>query len=213
MLIESKISSWVEEDEYTSLIKIHSDLKIFKEELPNGKEKFVKVGTALSYYFDVSNCINSNESIDDLFDLEGSFLEYYSLLYEEGFIKDEISEQMGDILNNNLFLIQKVEVKSKYRGNKYGQAAVIRLIQQFAHGVGLVVLKPFPLQYENSRYESLSKASKFKSFVKDEKQAFSKIRKYWEGIGFQKIGDSEIWGINPLYKQVTLAGIDYIENY
>ena len=208
MLIESKISSWAEEDESTSLITINSDLKIFKEELPDGKIKYQKIGTALSYYFDVANTINSKESVFDLFDIEGSFPEYYHLLYKNGFFKDKISKQMGDIVDNNLFLIQKIEINPKFRGNNYGLAAAIRIMQQFAHGVGLVVLKPFPLQFENGKHDILSEKQKYKSFSNEEKVAFSKITKYWEKIGFQRISNSKIWGLNPLYKLKRVSEVD-----
>lgn len=190
------------------MITIHSDLRIIKEELPDGKIIYQKIGTALSYYFDVANTINSEESIFDLFDIEGSFPEYYHLLYKNGFFKDKISKQMGDIVDNNLFIIQKIEINPKFRGKNYGLAAAIRIIQQFAHGVGLVVLKPFPLQFENGKHNIMSKKQKYKSFSIEEKIAFSKIRMYWERIGFQRIGNSEIWGLNPLYKLKTAAEID-----
>lgn len=198
MVIESKITSIIDEEYDNSLITIQSDLKLYEGELPNGKEKYRKIGNILSYYFDVANTINCEENVFDLFDIDGSFIEYYELLYENGSIKDEISAQMGDIIFGNLFLIQKVEILPKFRGSKYGHKAVKRLIQQFAHGVALIVLKPFPLQFEKKRFEALNHKSKYKSFVKDEKRAFAKIIKYWEEIGFQQIGNSDIWGINPL---------------
>lgn len=213
MLIESKISSYVEDDLESSLITIHSDLKIFKEELPDGNIKYQKIGSVISYYFDVGNTIDSNQSVMELFDLEQPFLECYDTLYEGNYFKDEISDQMGDILYNNLFLIQKVEVDPKYRGNNYALVALIRIIQQFAHGVGLIVLKPFPLQFEGGQSETTKTKSNYKLFVKDEKLAFSKIRRYWEKIGFQQIGDSEIWGLNPLMEHKRVMDIEYKEDF
>lgn len=212
MIIESKSVSFAEEDYDNSLISIHSNLKIFKEELPDGNVRYQKIGNALSYYFDVAHTINSEESIFDLFDIDGSFPEFYHLLYENGFFKEIIVDQMGDIINSNLFLIQKVEISPKFRGNNYGLAAVLRLIQQFAHGVGLVVLKPFPVQFENGQQNILGKKNNYKSFVKNEKQAFDKIKRYWEIVGFEQIGQSNIWGLNPLNKIKNVNEIEYENN-
>ena len=71
----------------------------------------------------------------------------WSVLFDDDCLKEDVEEEF-DVCCTNVFLIDNVQIKPGFHGFGLGRAAVERVIQLFAKDFELVVLKPFPLQWQ-----------------------------------------------------------------
>ena len=96
--------------------------------------------------------------------------------------------------SQNIILISRVEINKHMRGNDFGKLLVQRIADNFCGGETRIVLKPYPLQWEEK--ENLSKEDEIQ-FAKDKE----KVRSVWEKMGFKQICNSEFWGRNQAFRQ------------
>src|ERR1019366_2126853 len=118
-------------------------------------------------------------------------IEWYEVLdsfsetapYMELFEGDDWSDQVQEVcepLGNDLLILDRMEVKERYRGNGFGLMAANSCMRVFGSGCGLVALKPFPLQYE-AKVNPETKAHDPRAFQRDK----MKLTRYWARLGFK----------------------------
>lgn len=125
------------------------------------------------------------EAMDDGF-------EWYEVLdsfsetapYMELFEGDDWSDQVQEVcepLGNDLLILDRMEVKERYRGNGFGLMAANSCMRAFGSGCGVVALKPFPLQYESKFNPEAEAAHDPRAF----QRAKMKLTRYWARLGFK----------------------------
>src|SRR6185437_7168848 len=86
-----------------------------------------------------------------------------------------------------ILLLTRMEIKPEYRGHGAGLVAIRALIDVFGRGCGLVVCKPFPLQYK----DEVAEADR-----KEFEKALEKLRKYWSRLGFQRVAETDLYALS-----------------
>lgn len=66
-----------------------------------------------------------------------------------------------DVVPLGFVLLNRLYIKPAYRGKEYGLVALQMMIQRFRMGAGLVVMKPFPLQFEGRINERIPPSLNF----------------------------------------------------
>src|ERR1039457_6962879 len=103
--------------------------------------------------------------------------------YLELFEGDDWSDKVQEVcepLGNDLLILDRMEVKERYRGNGFGLMAANSCMRVFGSGCGLVALKPFPLQYE-AKVNPETKAHDPRAFQRDT----MKLPRYGARLGFK----------------------------
>jgi GNAT superfamily N-acetyltransferase len=95
----------------------------------------------------------------------------------------------NEIENFNFLILDRVELLPKYRGNGVGLLVLRSLIERFGAGVGVVGMKPFPLQLESkdatdSRWRRRLRLEQFPS---DSEISARKLRNYYHRLGFVRM--------------------------
>ena len=93
----------------------------------------------------------------------------------------------------NIVLIDRVKINKNMRGHNFGKLLVQRIIDNFGSSEARIVLKPYPLQWEQK--ENWNNEDKMQ-FEKDQQR----VIKVWEEMGFEQIGDTEYWGRNEAFR-------------
>ncbi len=103
----------------------------------------------------------------------------------------DVQAMYGDIFERDLLIIHTIEIQPEYRGRGVGYAVVRWVIDALGHGCGLVALTPFPLQWTGRFHEDPEAAARDQA----------KIRKYWSGLGFRQVGNSDVYAYCPELKK------------
>ena len=103
----------------------------------------------------------------------------------------------GGPIGSDLLFIDRVELDGKYRGKGIGRAVVREVIETFGLHCGLVVCKPYPLEYSGWT-EKFSAAEQGKpEFEQERADAFERVRKFWTKCGFVRVPGSEFYSHCP----------------
>lgn len=97
--------------------------------------------------------------------------------------QDERYNLREDLFNDFHFL-ERIEISEQFKGHGIAGVATRIYLENFANGDDVAYLKAFPLQFESrcedKPYERL--------FEGDGRACFAKLCKYYEKIGFRRIG-------------------------
>jgi hypothetical protein len=131
--------------------------------------------------------------------------QYIQLLNQEG---TGLSDEVRDYYNGayfSLFILDRVEIKPAYRGHRIGLLAARHAIDLVDTST-LVACKPFPLQFAGWQDEAW-KCDHPELGERDYEAALSKLRRYWERLGFEQYAPTEIW---CLPTELQIPTIDHI---
>ncbi len=156
-------------------------------------ENEVLVGKFRLLYTDVASAVN--EGFTDVFEIldahSGTAADYYgSTFASSGMDFSEDLRQLldDDLFESNLLIFDRLELLPDYRGQNLGVAIMRRLIQRFSAGVGVVAIKPFPLQFESSipaeDEDGWHKEMQLSSFQDPERDAVRKLKNHYSKLGF-----------------------------
>jgi len=103
----------------------------------------------------------------------------------------------GGPISPDLLFIDRVELDERHRGKGIGRDGVKGIIETFGLHCGLVVCKPFALQYEGwaETYSAAEQADP--GFEKRKSDAFGRVSKFWADCGFVQLPDSEFYAHSP----------------
>ena len=153
----------------------------------------ILVGKFRLYYVDVASAINTDYmDVFDIFDAHSaSTADYYDSLFDPDTVG--FSENLRQLFNDEVFeqsllIIDRLELLPGYRGQNLGLIIMRRLIQRFSAGAGLVAIKPFPLQFEQSipaeDEGGWHEEMQLSSFRETERNSIRKLQKHYSKLGF-----------------------------
>jgi len=156
-------------------------------------ESDILVGKFRLYYVDIASAINTGFiDVFDIFDAHSnSTADYYDSLFDPetaGF-----SENLQQLFNYEIFeqsvlIIDRLELLPGYRGKNLGLIIMRRLIQRFSAGAGVVAIKPFPLQFEQSipaeNKSGWQAEMQLSTFRETERDSIRKLRSHYGKLGF-----------------------------
>jgi len=109
------------------------------------------IGDFACCVYDVAFASAHGESAFGLFDQSINSIHYYHALYDKksARLRADVKQLVGRrTLEPNVLILDRLRIYPAHRGHDYGLLVLSTLIQRFASGVGLVVGKAFPLQFD-----------------------------------------------------------------
>ena len=105
-------------------------------------------------------------------------------------------------MSPNMLILDRMEILPKYRRMGIGLHALRCLQRQFSTGCGIVVMKPFPLQFEQGGPEKNMHEPEFVrfglgDFDRNQKRATAKLRAYYARLGFVRVPRTEFMVADP----------------
>jgi hypothetical protein len=158
-----------------------------------GEPEIRRIGTLEATLILASNVMNKGRDIILECDaISGELEELAGLLYDE---EGEFTKAVEDCCRaptsgHDTLLIDLVRLDREFRGYAFGLGAVLRCIQCFGRGCGVVALRPFPLQFTRAAEERPAWRAGLQTdhFVKEQGAAEEKLRAYWGKLGFKSLG-------------------------
>jgi len=162
-----------------------------------------KAGKFSARVIDVRGSMFDGYDIFDVFDSDSGAMSCYENLYESD--TEDFNEKTrlvafgGDYpWNPNILILERLVIAPEFRGKGLGLQAIRALIRRLRQGVGLVALKPFPLQFEAGASESKGyRAKGLHLFKLRETEARKKLVEYYARLGFREVPDTEFMVLNP----------------
>jgi GNAT superfamily N-acetyltransferase len=145
------------------------------------------------YYVDIASAIDTGYmDVFDIFDAHSdSTTDYYDSLFDPDTVG--FSENLQQLFNYEIFepsvlIIDRLELLPGYRGKNLGLTIMRRLIQRFSAGAGVVAIKPFPLQFEQSipaeNKSGWHAEMQLSTFRETERDSIRKLRSHYSKLGF-----------------------------
>jgi len=169
--------------------------------------KRLAIGKFSALVVDVESAINERVHPFDVFDSHRATAPYYRPLFLErswtgaDFRTPVVKAVYGEDepWRPNLLILDRVTVFPEHRGNGVGLLAIRGLIERFRMGVGLVVMIPFPLQFEADPvtpvdFEERSRLG-LDQFNMGYDRALAKLRSYYATLGFRTIPRTRLMGL------------------
>jgi virulence-associated protein VapD len=182
---EVQLDNCVEPEDYVT--KIQGSIYC-SDEL---EEKRKKAGKIEASYVHISQALNDDQDLYEVFDSSQTLLDCYEIILDNDYECFSSALPWEDIPLSDLLYIDTVEVEKKYRGNNIGKNAVIKTAKTYGSGCGLIVLKPFPLQYSGKLEQIKKQQEKIKM-----KKAFDDLKRYWGELGFKQLPGAEYFAFN-----------------
>lgn len=162
-------------------------------------DQSVNVGTIRAFLVQVAQA--QTDGLFTTYEVVDSYYEtaYYLGLLERGSWTEYVQEHF-DAVCQDLLVLDRIEILPEYRGRGIGLLALRALIDLFSQQCGLVVCKPFPLQFEGFRAANGTALPRTKDKEKAFQQARRKLIRYWSRLGFRTIPQSDILALDPAYR-------------
>lgn len=142
------------------------------------------------YYLDLGAALNAGFPIFDIFDYRADTLDYYQEIFEPS--TEDLSAKLQSLFKEsfgwgNVLILNRLELLPDFRGRNLGLMVMRRLIERFAAGAHVVAIKPFPLQFGQSKSNEDGWESKLQlsDLDKDRRHATAKLRRHYARLGFK----------------------------
>ncbi len=172
----------------------------------------VELGQLRFYLIRVGNAVDDGARLVDVFDTYQETYDASTAIYQPSYqdFRPAIWKIFEDMYTSgDILLVHYIAIDLIARGQRLGLAVLKRVIRDWSSGCSLVLIKPFPLQFEYAEdRKKRDKRLALHQFTSSEKKAFSRLRKYYEQIGFKRIGRSEFYAICPNERQPVSAALD-----
>lgn len=181
----------------------------------NDDDDEIIIGKCKAMYIDVASAFQRGFVISDVFDEHSINLsQYYNHLFDlDRIFEDEANNaetltchpselftaQINKLFDEyiiapNILIIDRVEILPEFRARKIGLNVISHIMTRFYHGAGIIVLKPFPLQFEAKNLDDEGKqwqeSLQLDALTKDSKKAQKKLEKLYRSLGFKLLPKS-----------------------
>ncbi len=188
--IDYNIKSSLIDDIEDSITEINGELHIFDD---NDDE--VIVAKCKYFFIDMDN-----SDVDAFYLLDSrQQLEPFICLYEMGttdFTDSFIKLMNEEVWNSNLLIIDRIEILPDFRGKGLAERMINDAIKLFSATADIVVLKPFPLQFEykdpEDTPEKWEKMMQLDQLNQNELLAKKRLSSFYQSLGFKPVEDGEL---------------------
>ena len=168
----------------------------------------IPVGSFSVLIVDIESAINEGVHPFDVMDSRSETAHYYDKLYRRAWSGADFREPVINAVfgqaspwHPNLLILDRLAVFPEHRGHGVGLLALRGLIERFRIGVGLIVMKPFPLQFESVPTSPDDIAARRRLGLDDfrmgYRSAVAKLRSYYASLGFRHIPRTSLMGLAP----------------
>ena len=141
--------------------------------------------------------------------ISGDISEYWEHLFdmETGYPKEEIQNEF-EVVDLDLLIIDYVAIYPEFRGLGIAESAIHRTIDILGTGCGLVVCKPWPLQFTPSIADDQEASKRLRLPNVSKGEAIRKLRSYWSRLGFWPLRDTGIYLLSVLQRSCDASSRD-----
>lgn len=170
----------------------------------------VKVGSIDAIRVYGGRAMNERESLWGVCDAyEQTTADAYQVLFNDGYdFAPAIEKMFPNAMSPEVLIIDLVRIDPAYRGRGLGLRAARRVIDVFEPDGGIVLVKPFPLQFNAHQRSVAAKGADLAAFTCDEATAFKRLRKHWEKLGFRRIPKTEYYALSPVMVTPSMRDLD-----
>lgn len=155
----------------------------------------VRIGAFSLVVADIESASIDRICAHDVFDTTQSAFDVYQNLYDsKGNLLvrvEKIAFGLECSWRQNVLILDRLVVLPEHRGHGVGLLVLRALIQQFRSSAGLVVMKPFPLQWEKSSRDEdggLTRESlRLDLFPGSAQATTARLRRYYANLGFKLV--------------------------
>lgn len=182
--------------------------RILKDPREGNPEPVRRVGSVSFSIIKVSMALEDGANLFDFFDSEGWLYELGETLinWETREIKEEITEVMDEPFQLNLLAIHGIEIHPRFRGKRLGLEILRCVMEEHADSCGLAALNVYPHQFVDGLSEKDRRKMDLSRFSRDPEEALSKLRKYFQQLGFVPIHRTPYMIFNLDYKIGVMKG-------
>lgn len=157
------------------------------------------IGSFSAIVVDVQSAMAEGEDLFHVFDSNSVAIGYFEDLYEpdDGEFKEKVaraaSSREGFVWNPSLLILDRLIIDPVHRGHCVGLLALREIIQRLRIGIGLIAMKPFPLQFETRHRDDAEESARLglNLFKITEARATTKLRQYYARLGFRQVPGSD----------------------
>lgn len=172
----------------------------------------VLIGKAKVCLFFLEYLINNGLLLEDLLSNTATdacgYVGDFILDRETGEMKPEFWQLLLDNNNFNVLYLDHIILLPEYRGYGYGKFIIKDILCRFDHTVGLILAIAYPLQLDTS---SADAAMQYHLMDQDKEYSSYKLYRYFLELGFEQVGRSNYFYINPGKANKKLDSIDLEE--
>ncbi|MBO4805819.1 MAG: hypothetical protein J5554_07235 [Paludibacteraceae bacterium] len=170
----------------------------------------------------LSQALDDNFDIFQIFDSDSYTMRIGEEIYDFDLrnIKEDLQRKLfGDdiMINPNICIFERMMILPEYRGLGIGAKFVKDRFHYFSTACGLIVMQPFPLQFEPSH--TLERDNEFESKMgydkmeHDSLKAMKSLKDYYKKIGYITVrGYKDLMFLIPNVKNDKLDAIDLEES-
>jgi GNAT superfamily N-acetyltransferase len=170
-------------------------------ELPEIAQHDVLLGKLIIHVIQAGRALQQNQGIYFPFDAHEATSEAGFAIFDMA--KEEfhplVEEMFPDACpTGDILLLHRLTIHPLARGKRLGLAVLHRIIEDWSKGCSLVVMKPFPLQFEAEPDKKANWTDlKLETFSPSESVAFGRLRNYYQHLGFKRIGQTKYFALSP----------------
>ena len=180
------------------------------------------IGKAKIVIMLLSQALDDNFDIFQIFDSDSYTMRIGEEIYDfdNGDIKEDLRKKLfGNkyMINSNICIFERLTILPEYRGLGIAAKFIKDNFFFFSSACGLIVMQPFPLQFEAE--STLAKCSDFErkmgydQMEKDEKKARKSLINFYKKVGFISVkGYDDLMFLLPGFKNKKLDAIDLNES-
>ena len=159
------------------------------------------LGNLKFYIIRVGNASNDRVHLHDVFDASQETLDVGNAIYNSSY--SEFAPAVESLFPDanpwcDILILHYLTIPPYARGQRLGLSVLERVMRDWSSGCSLIVMKPFPLQFESRAkkdrdWESLALGK----FPSTQREAFQRLRAYYEPLGFERVGRSQFYARCP----------------
>ena len=181
-------------------------IEIYNIEICAGCDSEYLAGRMKVQYLNLSN---PDDTYFDIFDSDGILNGAYTELFQgmSDHLKYEIECEFEEPGYSNMLFIDKIQVYPDFRGYKLGLKAIYCAIERLGRECSYVILKAFPLQFEDKnrkKDEQWNELMDPEYFEQNQEIAQQKLIAHYAKLGFRQINNSSYMLLNRDLKQPEL---------
>lgn len=113
------------------------------------------------------------------------------------------------VIGSNICLIENIQILPSYRGYQIGAKALRDLLFHYTAASGLIMVQPYPLQFEDPRNVKDYDLLELEKLEQDEEMATLKLMAFYQKLGFEAVeGIEDLLFHNPALRHSELQKID-----
>lgn len=171
--------------------------------LDMGGKLLDEIGEFSIWIVDTEGLVAQDVSIYQAYDVHAETFGYFEDLVDFDVQWDfklpvlEALDCVGEVLASGMLIVSDLGIAPAYRGRDFGLIALKTIIQRFRMGMGIVAMRPFPLQYANLRPDVREELA-LDTFKGSERATLMKIRAHFGRLGFKLIPGTDVMALETI---------------